>query len=455
MQTVNPNAALQQAEDPGDSGVVGYEQFEYASVTDIGMLRSSNQDCHAALLATDGEQWQQQGHIFLVADGMGAHAVGELASELAANIIPHTYHKHARDGPAVALRKAFVEANASIHTRGQQNREFHGMGTTATAVLLRPEGAWVAHVGDSRAYRIREGCIEQLSFDHSLVWELARRQKTDPNGMQGVPKNVIIRSLGPEPLVQVDIEGPHPVEPGDTFVLCSDGLSGQLTDREIGAVTSVLPPAEACRFLVNLANVRGGPDNITVSVVHVGGIVSPPKPEAPPIEARTPLYRRPMTLLIMGVVFAAVAALLAGVTHAAGEEDRVRVYIAFCLAAVGLLSGLIGLGIYSLREKPPSPAAIGAGNLSIYVQSPCPIERPLLDRMASAEAGLKRWTQDHNWEADWVTNKRHCELANALLGQGDLVGAFREYCRALRPFAEVVQRERLRDDTSQPMWERT
>jgi protein phosphatase len=452
LQTLKQNAEVQQFASSGDSGGIGYEQFEYASVTDVGIRRANNQDSHAALLATDPEQWLQQGHIFLVADGMGAHAVGELASELAANIIPHTYHKHSRDGPDIALRKAFVEANASIHTRGQQNREFNGMGTTATALLLRPEGAWIAHVGDSRAYRIRSSRIEQLSFDHSLVWELARRQKADPDGMQGVPPNVIIRSLGPEPLVQVDIEGPHPLRPGDIFLLCSDGLSGQLSDHEIGAVTTVLPPAEACRLLVNLANLRGGPDNITVSIVQVGKIESPPPPPPEEPEPRTPLYRQPMMLLFLGVVFSAVAALLAGL--GAGGE-RLRVYTAFGLAAVGLLAGLVGLGIYYLREKRPDRPKLGSGKLTVYRECPCPIEGPLVDRIVNAEANLKHWTQMHNWEADWRTNQQHSELAKRHFDSGDLVSAFREYCRALRPFAEALQRERPRDDTSQPVWERT
>src|SRR5262249_29115161 len=144
------------------------------------------------------------------------------------------------------------------------------MGTTTTALLLRPEGVWIAHVGDSRAYRIRDHEIEQLTFDHSLVWEYARRQRVDPDKVEGIPSNVIVRSLGPEPLVQVDIEGPHPVRAGDVYVLCSDGLSGQVTDHELGAVASVLPPAEACRFLVDLANLRGGPDNITVVILRIG-----------------------------------------------------------------------------------------------------------------------------------------------------------------------------------------
>src|SRR5262249_42607884 len=157
-------------------------------------------------------------------------------------------HKHAQDGPPAALRKAFMEANATIHACGEQNREFLGMGTTGTALVLKPDGAWIGHVGDSRAYRIRAGQIEQLTYDHSYAWEIARLKHIDPSEVQDFPTNVIHRCLGPQALVQVDIEGPHPVLPGDVYVLCSDGLSGPVTDPEIGVIASVLPPEEACRF---------------------------------------------------------------------------------------------------------------------------------------------------------------------------------------------------------------
>ena len=270
--------------------MTGFDDIQHASLTDVGVRRSHNQDNHAILLATDEQQWQSRGHVFLVADGMGAHAVGELASALAVGIIPHTYDKYASQGTASALRKAFIEANASIHARGQQNREFEGMGTTATALVLRPDGAWVAHVGDSRAYRIRGGQVEQLSFDHSMVWEYARRQHMDPETVQGIPSNVIFRSLGPEPLVPIDIEGVRPLRQGDVFLLCSDGLSGKVSDCELGAVARVLPPAEACRFLVDLANLRGGPDNITVVIVRVGSRAGDAAAAAdPPLASPFPL----------------------------------------------------------------------------------------------------------------------------------------------------------------------
>src|SRR5262249_35467527 len=328
--------------------VTGYDQIEHASLTDVGIRRSHNQDSHGVLLASDAAHWQEQGHIYLVADGMGAHAVGEMASELAVKIILHTYHKHAPEGPASAPRKAFVGANASIHARGQQNREFEGMGTTGTALLLRPEGAWVGHVGDSRAYRVRDGRIEQLSFDHSLVWELARRQRVDPDELQGIPSNVIVRSLGPEPLVQADIEGPHPIRPGDVYVLCSAGLSGPVTDGEIGAAVTALPPKEACRFLVDLANLQGGPDNITVIVVRVLGDAASPgtnhrarlNGSVPPWLTRFPW---PLASLVLGILLALAAI---GMTYGKLPGG----WGVFVLAAVALAAGLVGLFLQSRNE---------------------------------------------------------------------------------------------------------
>jgi protein phosphatase len=429
--------------------VTGFDQIEHASLTDVGIRRSHNQDSHSLLLASDAANWEKHGHIYLVADGMGAHAVGEMASELAAKIILHTYHKHAAEGPASALRKAFIEANASIHARGQQNPEFEGMGTTSTALLLRPEGAWVAHVGDSRAYRIRDGKIEQLSFDHSLIWELAKRQKIDPDGLQGIPANVIVRSLGPEPLVQVDVEGPHPLQSGDLYVLCSDGLSGPVSDLEIGAVAGTLPLAEACQFLVDLANLRGGPDNITVMIIRVGGEASgaaAAENAGPPWYARLPW---PLAALFLGVFLAGgtVAALAAGLT-ALGV-------LATLLTAAALVAGLAGLWAHHEREQerrarePPRP------RLKIYRQTRCTIERPLVDKIARAVSILAQRARERQWALDWDDYEQHHRAAQESAGIGDLPGAFRDYCRAVRTLTDALKRQRNKEEVFQPIWDRT
>src|SRR5262245_46772986 len=128
----------------------GSDSLEYVALTDVGMRRANNQDSHAEVLAPDGETWFRRGHIFVVCDGMGAHAAGELASQMAAEGIPHTYLK-LRDYPtADAIRKSIEEVNNQIHQRGQANPDFQGMGTTARDLLLLPQCALVAHVGDSR-----------------------------------------------------------------------------------------------------------------------------------------------------------------------------------------------------------------------------------------------------------------------------------------------------------------
>lgn len=247
------------------------EYLEVASVSDIGMRRANNQDSFAVSLATSMDQWKQRGHLFVVADGMGAHAAGELASRLAVDHVPHLYRKFVELSGPEALRRSMVEANAEINRRGQANEEFHNMGTTCTALTLLPQGAVVGHIGDSRVYRLRGGKLEQLTFDHSLVWEWRASGfiNNDNEASMAVPKNVITRSLGPYPEVKVDLEGPFPTEVGDTFLVCSDGLTGQIADSEIGPILANLPPKQAAQVLVDIANLRGGPDNITLIVVQV------------------------------------------------------------------------------------------------------------------------------------------------------------------------------------------
>lgn len=241
------------------------DAVEHAAISDIGMRRTNNQDAFSIALANDETQYQWRGHLFVVADGMGAHAAGELASKLTADNIPHLYHKYGDLPPHDALKKAVEDTNALVYRKGEANTDFHNMGTTCSALLLLPQGVVLAHVGDSRIYRQRGGRVDQLTFDHSLVWELRA------NGQENIaaPKNVITRSLGPNPSIDVDLEGPFPAEVGDTYLLCSDGLTGKVDDDEIACLLKHLPPEEAAQFLVDLANLRGGPDNITVIVLRI------------------------------------------------------------------------------------------------------------------------------------------------------------------------------------------
>lgn len=239
-------------------------------MSDLGMRRQNNQDAVATMLA-DRAEWEGKGHLFVVADGMGAHAAGELASKIAVDNVIHTYHK-LRTPPPSALRQAVSKANEIIHTKGQSSPEFNGMGTTCSCLVLLPGVALVAHVGDSRVYRLRSGQLEQLTFDHSLVWEMAAASQSTAEEVPAcIPKNVITRSLGPHASVNIDIEGPYQVQPGDVFLLCSDGLTGVVDDVLIGSLLESLPPQEAAETLVDVANLRGGPDNISVVVARLPG----------------------------------------------------------------------------------------------------------------------------------------------------------------------------------------
>ena len=276
---------------------------------------------------------------------MGPHAVGELASELAVGIIPHTYRQARRHGPAAALRKAFVEANASIHARGQQNREFEGMGTTATALVLRPDGAWVGHVGDSRALPHPRRRIEQLSFDHSLVWEYARGKNIDPDEVQDIPSNVILRCLGPEPLVQVDIEGAAS-DPRRRHVPAVQRRSERPgDDAEIGAVASApaagggVPVPDRPGQPARRAGQHHGHHRQSRQQAGDDAANGAAVARALPLAAAGPLLRR----LFAG---GAVALWL--------HQMFALAAVAWVLAAVTIIGGIAGLFVYNARETPPS-----------------------------------------------------------------------------------------------------
>jgi protein phosphatase len=439
--------------------VFQYDHFEHAAVTDVGIRRSHNQDSYTVVLAPDPKRWRAIGHVFHVADGMGAHAVGELASEIATRTIAHTYGKYAQDGIVPALRKAFTEANAAIHERGQKNPEFGGMGTTSTCLVLRADGAWVGHVGDSRAYRIRNGTVQQLSFDHSLLWEKAKRKHVRPEDMVGVPHNVIVRSLGPEAEVEADIQGPHPIEEGDIFLLCSDGLSGPLTDRELGAVSSVLPPKEACEFLIDLANLRGGPDNITVIIVRIGEPTNPKKKKPRAVDDddddRVRWYQRvpwPLWVLLIGVLLAGAAAGLV-VNKLLGPVGPML----FLLAVLTILAGLGCLFFYHKKEKERQEREPEyRPRVKIYRESECTIDESLVNKLTRAEEVLVNRARDQKWDGvDWKAQQKHHQAAQELVANGDFPGAFRETCRAMQPLTRALRTIRHKEEAFNPHWEKT
>ena len=358
-----------------------------AAATDTGMRRSNNQDSHAVVRASKAETWRHRGHLFMVADGMGAHAVGELASKLACDNIPHNYTKSKLATPTEAITKAFKEVGGLIHGKASANRDFQGMGTTASTLILLPDGALIAHVGDSRVYRIRNGRIDQLSFDHSLAWELVRRNHLSAEqANKAVPRNVITRSLGPDPNIEVDIEGPLPVEPGDVFLLCSDGLSGPVEDPELGAFAANFHPKDACRYLLQLANLRGGQDNITVVMARVGPWVEPDT---------------------------AVDLPKMGEKHSANGKKG------------GWMKGFAGL-LGSKKKAGNSPV-----EEHLYRSSECPITEELVDRLAELVRKVQQAAIEQTWSMDWTALANHRRLAGDLRSERKLRPALKQLGEAI------------------------
>lgn len=434
-----------------------FEPVRYAALTDVGVKRSHNQDACAAQPAVDAQRFDACGHIFVVADGMGGHAVGEKASAKAVRDIPLIYLKHAREGIIAAIKRAFTETNAGIHAIGLENPEFRGMGTTSTAIFLRPEGAWVGHVGDSRAYRIRNGQAEQLTFDHSWVWEIARRTGVDPDELGDFKKNVIIRSLGPDPEVEVDIEGPYPLAPGDLFLLCSDGLTGVVTPQEIGAIVNVLPIDEAARLLVHLANMRGGPDNITVLIVRVPGGAAP---NSNGNAARPSLLYRaarswnriapwPFTALGAGTILA-ILSLVMRFNEAPGSISL------FMLAALAILVGLIGLVIHLMKEPENEPALADdkPRTLNVYKRHDCKLSPALAEKFAQLESSLADGMKEQGVQVDWTAHGKLAAAAEQAKSKGDDVAAFRARCVSLLFLAEAFHKSRHKQESFRPSWDR-
>lgn len=233
-----------------------------AACSDVGMRRRGNEDRYA--LAPDLG-------LYLVADGMGGHSAGQVASELAADGCLRAIQalRGAGASPTEKLRAAVAAANRGIYQAAQDHPEYAGMGTTLVAFLAEGGRAALAHVGDSRAYLVRGGRIRQLTDDHSIVGELLRRHEISEHDAREHPhRHVLTRALGVREAVEPDLAELTP-EVQDVFVLCSDGLTTHVEDHEIAKEVAETTDVEAsCDSLVELANRRGGEDNTTVVVVR-------------------------------------------------------------------------------------------------------------------------------------------------------------------------------------------
>jgi serine/threonine protein phosphatase PrpC len=253
-----------------------------AMLTHPGVERLLNEDVVVYVLPRPDEPLARRSAFALVADGMGGHAAGEVASRLAAETVRRRYYELPGPVPEV-LAASLAAANEAVFLRSLTDADCAGMGTTCTVLVVEDDLAYLGHVGDSRAYILRDGHLRQISQDHSVVAELVRSGTISASEASRSPyRNLVLQALGTKPTIAPLIwdEG-LPVRAGDVFVLCSDGLTDLLDDHVIADMAGRLPPLEACQRLIDATLAAGGDDNVSLGIFVVGERASATSPERP------------------------------------------------------------------------------------------------------------------------------------------------------------------------------
>lgn len=251
-------------------------QLDVAYRTDIGRKRPSNEDNVTSVIPQDTQAMANKGALFIVADGMGGHDLGDVASEMAVTLISQIYYQDASDDVLTALQNAIRQANTAICQRSEQiqaaesgESKYKPMGTTYVAVIVKGDTAYVANAGDSFAYIIGNDQTRQIAQDHSWVAEQVREGKmTLEEALAQGKNNVITRSLGTQSEIEI-YAATEQVHHGDILVLCTDGLHGQVNEDEIRSIVEQYGPEESTARLIARANENGGPDNITALVARI------------------------------------------------------------------------------------------------------------------------------------------------------------------------------------------
>jgi serine/threonine protein phosphatase PrpC len=241
-----------------------------AELTDVGRKRERNQDNVTHQVPQDEEVLQERGALFVVCDGMGGHAAGEIASQLGAETIRDAYYAAPEKEIISALAHAIDQANQAIYNHAREHPELTGMGTTCVSLVLAGGRAYIVNIGDSRAYVARNGKLRQITQDHSWVAEQVRvGLLSEEQARHHSHRNVITRSLGTQPNVTADLFI-ETVRDGDRLLLCSDGLHGYVEEADIEReMLNQMEPGATAHKLIAMANENGGPDNITALVVHL------------------------------------------------------------------------------------------------------------------------------------------------------------------------------------------
>ncbi|HEY5489861.1 MAG TPA: Stp1/IreP family PP2C-type Ser/Thr phosphatase [Gemmatimonadaceae bacterium] len=298
--------------------------------TDVGRTREHNEDCFVvADLTTMNATLQPEvrehrpgprGSLFMVADGMGGAAAGEIASQMAVEVVLEDLDARWRKSEATdadafvtALRAAVELVNTRIHRFAMEHPEFRGMGTTTTIAGILGDMLYLCQVGDSRGYLVRGGVARQITKDQSLVQRLIDAGELTPEEAEvSERRNIILQALGPEPMVKVDVTVQQLCR-GDTLLLCSDGLSGLVRTDDISRIVSEAPDlVSACKNLIDLANENGGPDNITVITARFEGDGLQPPAAHDDVGHRayvSPSETRPTMPVDAGMVQASIEAL--------------------------------------------------------------------------------------------------------------------------------------------------
>lgn len=343
-----------------------------ASRTDVGQVRSANEDSCDVFERADGTR------LLVVADGMGGHRGGATASRTAVEAIGRVFEDERGTRHGAMLGQAVQAANQQVYEQARADPELEGMGTTVVAFVLDDRlRAHVAHVGDSRAYRYRRGEIAPLTIDHSVVAEMQRRGLLSNDEAAVHPRrNEILRSVGVLPDVEVEVAEVE-ARAGDRFVLCSDGLSGVVTDDEIAAVVQSETPQGAVDALIAMANERGGPDNISVQVLAIPAGEPDGDPEA----------TAPVELSAVGIEA------IEAKRRSRRRRQRLLIALVLVLAVAGVVLALRALGRGDAEAPSPQAAPRPSSDASPATEDP-PIDRfeatPPAERRRGVPSGSER-----------------------------------------------------------------
>jgi serine/threonine protein phosphatase PrpC len=401
---------------------------EQAGLSDVGRQREANED--NLVLASP---------VFAVADGMGGARAGEVASQIAAEAFRDS--RDPSQTPERQLERIAQEANRRIYELALRDESRRGMGTTLTATLVDGDAVSVGHVGDSRAYRLRAGELTQLTQDHSLVAELERSGQLTPEAAEHHPqRSIITRALGPEPTVEVDTHT-FPARAGDVYVLCSDGLTGMISDSELATLLRAAPTLEsAAEALVRAANQSGGKDNITVVLFRLeddgqGPAGDPPTAEetihqgltVADVEAAAAAERGRDTTLRQQATAAIPEPAAKRRPRAAAAPRRSRLRIVATAGVLVLIVGALAVGAYSAARQVYFLGTDDAGLVTVY--RGLPYDLPLGIDLYSAQyrsgvpassipAARRDRVLDHEWRSEQDADDLVRQLETGALDPG-------------------------------------